>query len=77
MSPSATIILTAALLPAVILLIIILIRDKENPEPAPLLAKGVLYGVLSVFGSLTLHGLMWDAISRSTLSSPVIQQRFL
>lgn len=54
MSPSATIILTAALLPAVILLIIILIRDKEHPEPAPLLAKGVFYGVLSVFGSFLI-----------------------
>ena len=60
MTPTALLILTAALLPAVILLIIILIRDKEHPEPPRWLAKGVLYGVLSVLGSFFIS---WPAIT--------------
>ena len=48
------IILAAALLPAVVLIIIIVIRDKEQPEPPMMLAKGILYGVLSAFGSLAI-----------------------
>ena len=48
------IILAAALLPAVVLMIIIVIRDKEQPEPPLMLARGVLYGVLSAFGSLAI-----------------------
>lgn len=50
------IILTAALLPAVVLLIVILIRDKEQPEPPRLLLRGVVYGVLSAFASLLISG---------------------
>ncbi len=48
------IILAAALLPAVILMILIVIRDKEKPEPPLMLARGVFFGVLSAFGSLAL-----------------------
>ncbi len=46
------VILVAALLPAIILLIIVLIRDKEHPEPTPWILKGLLYGVYSIFASL-------------------------
>ncbi|MBQ9285890.1 MAG: PrsW family intramembrane metalloprotease [Bacteroidaceae bacterium] len=48
------IILAAALLPAVVLMILILIRDKEQPEPPFQLARGVFFGVLSAFGSLLI-----------------------
>ena len=64
MNPTLVLILTAALLPAVILLIIMLVRDKERPEPPRLLMKGVFFGVLSVFASLTIT---WPAISSGIL----------
>ncbi|MBP3829210.1 MAG: PrsW family intramembrane metalloprotease [Bacteroidaceae bacterium] len=64
MQTASYVILAAALLPAVILMIIILIRDKEQPEPPRLLIKGVIFGVLSAFGSL--------AISMPLLSSGLI-----
>ena len=54
MSVYAYVILAAALLPAVVLMVIMLIRDKERPEPPRLLLKGVLFGILSVFVSLTI-----------------------
>ncbi len=54
MTSTAVFVLMAALMPAVILLIVILIRDKEHPEPPQQLAKGVFYGVLSVFASMVL-----------------------
>lgn len=54
MSAYASVILAAALLPAVVLLIVMLIRDKEHPEPPRMLVKGVFFGVLSVFVSFTM-----------------------
>ena len=62
------IILAAALLPAVILMIIILVRDREHPEPVSWLARGVFYGVLSAFGSL--------AISMPLLSTGLITEHY-
>lgn len=56
MSAYASVILAAALLPAIVLMIIMLIRDKERPEPPRMLFKGVLFGVLSVFVSFTMSG---------------------
>lgn len=54
MSVYAYVILAAALLPAVVLMVIMLIRDKEHPEPPRLLLKGVLFGIMSVLVSLTI-----------------------
>ena len=51
MQTASYLLLAAALLPAVVLMILILIRDKEHPEPARWLARGVFFGVLSAVGS--------------------------
>ncbi len=50
------IIVAAALLPAVILMIIIMVRDRKHPEPIPLLIKGLFFGVLSAFASFLISG---------------------
>ncbi len=50
----SSIIIAAAVIPAVILMILILIRDKERPEPPRLLFQGVFFGVCSAFLSLAI-----------------------
>lgn len=66
------IILVAALLPAVVLMILIVIRDKEHPEPPLQLARGVVYGVLSAFGSLLISSpLLASGLVPATYSSSV------
>lgn len=51
MQTASFIVLALALIPAAILMVVMLIRDKEQPEPLPWLAKGLLFGVLSALGS--------------------------
>lgn len=48
------ILLAAALLPAAILLLFILRRDREHPEPVSQLVRAFFYGVISVFVSLPM-----------------------
>lgn len=47
MDTSSWLILLAALLPAVVLLVYILIKDRQRPEPFMLIVKGFFYGCLS------------------------------
>ncbi|MCR4994452.1 MAG: PrsW family intramembrane metalloprotease [Bacteroidales bacterium] len=54
MQTANLIILGLALIPAAVLMIIMLIRDKQQPEPFPWLLRGVIYGVLSAFGSMLI-----------------------
>lgn len=54
METLSSIVLAAALLPAVVLMVMILWRDKEKPEPYGQLLKGFFYGLLSVFCSLLI-----------------------
>ena len=49
-----SIILVAALLPAVILMGLMLWRDKQQPEPISWLLRGFLFGVASAFGSMLI-----------------------
>ena len=51
MDVSPYILLAAALLPAAVLMLFILRRDREHPEPVWQLVKAFLYGVVSVFVS--------------------------
>ena len=48
------IVLALALIPAAILMVLMLIRDKQQPEPTPWLLRGVFYGVLSAFASMLI-----------------------
>ncbi len=47
-------IIFAALLPVALLIAYILIKDKNNPEPAEQLIKAFVFGILSVFVSLCI-----------------------
>ena len=51
MQTASFIVVALALIPAAILMVVMLIRDKEQPEPMPWLAKGLLFGVLAALGS--------------------------
>lgn len=48
------VIVALALIPVVILMVFMLIRDKQQPEPLPWLLRGLFYGVLAAFASLLL-----------------------
>ena len=63
-------ILAAALLPAVVLMIVVLIRDKEHPEPAGWLFRGIFLGVLSAFLSgLISFPLLFSGLVPSSYSN--------
>ena len=51
---AVTIILAAALLPAVLLMGFMLWRDKQQPEPVSWLLRGFFLGALSAFGALCI-----------------------
>ena len=57
MNLSSTLILTAAVTPAIILLAYILIRDRHHPEPFKQIAKGFGFGCISVAIVLTVIGI--------------------
>ncbi len=48
------VIIALALIPAAILMVMMLIRDKEEPEPMTWLLKGLYYGVVSAFASMLI-----------------------
>lgn len=54
MQTASFIVLALALIPAAILLVVMLIRDKEQPEPTPWLVKGLLFGVFSALASMLI-----------------------
>lgn len=54
MTSASFIIILAALLPVVILMGVMLWRDKQQPEPISWLLRGFLLGIVSAFGSLAI-----------------------
>ena len=58
MNVSFLIILFSALLPAFLLAGYIYFRDRERPEPTPLLLKGFFFGIVSVFLALAIDRIL-------------------
>ena len=56
MQSISLIIVALALIPAIVLMIVMLVRDKSQPEPFPWLLRGVFFGVLSAFASMFISG---------------------
>ncbi len=80
-------ILAAALLPIIILLSFIVIKDRRNPEPAGKLVKAFIFGALSVFVSMGIStplgqmGLytqeplnLWDSIKLSFFGAAIPEE---
>lgn len=65
-------VLAAALAPIVVLMLYVYFKDKQNPEPTGMLIKGLWFGVLSTFLSLTIS-LPMTAVGLS----PEVQTNFL
>ncbi len=51
-------ILALALIPAAVLMVLMLIRDKEHPEPSQWIIRGLFYGIASAFASMLISGPM-------------------
>ena len=63
-------IILSAIIPAIVLLVYILIRDRKRPEPFSQIAKGFWYGCLSVGMVLIFGGvLQWLGLFVSDTSS--------
>lgn len=56
MASASLLILFAALLPVVILMGVMMWRDKQQPEPISWLLRGFLLGIAAAFGSLLISG---------------------
>ena len=56
MQSISLIIVALALIPVIVLMIVMLVRDKSQPEPFPWLLRGVFFGVLSAFASMFISG---------------------
>lgn len=58
---SVIIMLLAGLLPAILLVLYIRYRDKQQPEPWGKIVKGVIYGVLSIFFTILISQI-WEPL---------------
>ena len=55
------IMLLSGLLPAILLVLYIRYRDKQQPEPWSKIVKGVFYGIISIFVSLLISEI-WEPL---------------
>lgn len=55
-----TLLLTIALLPALLLLAFMSWKDRQHPEPKSAMVKGLLFGALSIIVSLSITSLLVD-----------------